>query len=356
MEAAQGLDGMSTLGAAAPTSSSLKLGTVVRIVAILLGVASAVLLAHSAFGIRFNENFLLFLKLLENAIGTIVLPFELLIVKPVMRWFHQQGWVFELHDHWRNVFVLLWLYFDRNARAMVPPSVLRRLSDAGMNNVLRFKLILSVALYWALLVFAALFGAIFAGSVPIGHPSVLWWPVAAFFLHLAAYIFIFLALWNRYTLLHFALDLIFAGTFALLALGWLGVPAFASPAALYWWPMASWFAMLAGLSLIPRAFGQKTDLGVSYGVVSAVLAAASLALALGALAVPAWLVFEHARSPGLANLATFVTLLSVWQLVDHLIWFDDQKGWLVPPVRAALDVLTVLGGAAIIVYLAHLMA
>src|SRR5262249_19220776 len=137
-------------------------------------LASAVLLAHSAFGIRFNEDFLLFLGIVGDAIGLIVTPFELLLVNPVVRWLHTLGLVFELHDHWRSAFVLLWLFIASATRAFNSPALVFGGAGAGAAIRSLFR--------WVSAAFAALLGGALAGTVPLDDPAVLWWPVAAYFL------------------------------------------------------------------------------------------------------------------------------------------------------------------------------
>lgn len=336
---------MSTLETAepAPTPSSLKPGTIFRLSAIALGIASATLLAHSAFGIRFNEDFLLFLAVVRRIVGGIALPFELLLVRPVVGWLHEQGFVFELRDHWRNAFVLLWLFNVSASRAFSPLSLI-----LGGGAALRVR----VAFRWAWAALAALLGGTLAGTVPLDHQAVLWWPVSAFFLY---------TLGGRASLLQGALGIAFAIPFGVLALGWVEPFAIAGHPPLFWWPVAAFFAFLGVGRLVWALQGWAVATHLAAAVLSFALAAVAGLLAVGVLPGPAWLAFEHSPSPGLANLTAFVAVLAAWFLFDALIdpemggvgllkrMFDSRSA------RTGLDVLAVLGGAAIITYLAHLM-
>jgi hypothetical protein len=339
----------------------MKAGAIVRIALIGLGIASAVLLAHSAFGIRFNEVFALFLDLVRDFIGVLVLPFELVIVKPVVRWLHELGLVFELREHWKNAFVLLWLFNASAMRAVAPLSLM--LGGAGAGAAIR------TPWHWAWAALAALLGGALAGAVPLDHPAVLWWPVAAFFLHLSVESFIFTFRVRRYAAVG-ALVLAFAATFAALALGWVEPPAIAGRPPLFWWPLVAVLVTLPGVGIILAAADRRIPtgdasftLGLALGAALVFApAAAALALALGVVPGPAWLGFERSPSPGLANLAAFVAALAAFSLLMAFLLPGMGDGSYLARVfnnflaRIALDVLAVLGGAALIVYLAHLFA
>jgi hypothetical protein len=225
----------------------LKLGTIVRLALIGLGIASAVLLAHSAFGIRFNEDFLLFLGIVRDTIGFIVTPFEVLIVQPVVRWLHEQGWALELHDHWRSAFVLLWLFNASEMRTNASPSFI--FGGAGAGATIR------IPVRWAWAALTALLGGVLAGTLPLNYPAVLWWPVAAYFLYSSGDLFIS-ASTDRLNAAAGALNLAFTAPFTALALGWAEPPAVAGDPPLFWWPVAAQFALSAGLASIWAAAGR----------------------------------------------------------------------------------------------------
>lgn len=335
----------------------MKLGTIARLALIALGIASAVLAAHSAFGIRFSEDFVLFLGIVRDAIGFIVTPFELLIVNPVVRWLHEQGLVFELRDHWRNAFVLLWLFNASAMRANASPSLI--FDGAGVRLTIR------ISIRWAWAALAALLGGALAGTVPLDHLAVLWWPVAAYYLFESGDSFIY-AFRDRPAaaagpLAAGALALAFAALFAALAIGSVEPPAAAGYPPLFWWPVAAALGLTLCRILTYNWWPDVSVLLANAALVF-VLGAVAGALAFGIVRGPAWLAFGHSPSPGLANLAAFVAVLAAIRLLGGLsIPRGDGASYLQrlfddPDTRVALDVFAVLGGAAIIVYLAHLLA
>lgn len=327
---------MSTQDAAAPESIGLRLGTIVRIAAILLGIASAVLLAHSAFGIRFNQDFVLFLNIVRDAVGIVVLPFELLIVNPVVGWLREHGFMFQLHPHWHYVFVLLWLFSASVSRAFNTSSV-------------------EVALSWVVGVFAAMLGAALAGTVPLDHEALLWWAIAGFFAQRSAINFVGALTESREMAAHGVLALCMASIFVAFALGWVHPPAVVGSSPIFW-SIAAYFIYLAGIAFIPF-----TTPYWSWVALLLALVAVASALALGVLPEVRWLDFRQSPSPGLANLAVFVAVLGAWYILYGFLEATGSARFLQRSfgsgfTRAGIDVLAVLGGAVIIVYLAHLMA
>jgi hypothetical protein len=97
-------------------------------------------------------------------------------------------------------------------------------------------------------------------------------------------------------------------------------------------------------------------------VISLILAAAAVILALGVVPEPEWLAFGQSTSPGLANLAVFVTILAAGFLLYAFFDHDEGEASFFSRVfsdthaRTALDVFTVLGGTTIIIYMAQLVA
>lgn len=337
-------------------------GTITRITAILFGIASAVLLARSAFGIRFNEDFMRFLDIVRDIIGVVVTPFELLIVKPIVRWLHDQGFAFELRDHWRNAFVLLWLFTASEARSRTSRPVGPPASVADLMHYYPARV-------WMWGALAALLGGVLAGTVPLHHPAVLWWPVATFFLYWSVDRFLLAGGYSfRQNVTHGMLAFAFAAAFASLALGWLDAPTFAGHPALFWWPVAAWlFDHAAGHVVWTSKSAHKTR-GLVLAALDLGIAAAAVALALGILQGPGWLAFEHSPSPGLANLAAFVTIFAALYMLSGFLYIAFYslpiprhdtflRQWLdFPDTRQALDIFAVLGFAAVIVYVAHLLS
>lgn len=333
-------------------SSGLDSTTLVRIVLVALGIASATLLAHSAFGIRFNQDFVRFLDIVRDIVGFIVTPFELVIITPVERWLHSHGFTFDLYPHWKNAFVLLWLLNASETRASGESSDL--LGRAGVGWAI------NAACRWASAALTALIGGVLAGTVPLNNPAVLWWPVVGYLLSGSAAAFI-----NAYSLkLGWAVmrgwvNLVAAALVASVALGWIEPPAVDGQPPQFWWPAVAVFGALTILEMARLAAGLPRSPSSTIGIT---LTALTVSLAIGALPGPDWLNFNSSPSPGLANLTAFVLIIAVWNLFRaarsayahdgnfSVQFFATHYG------RIAADILTVLGGAATITYLAHLMS
>jgi hypothetical protein len=344
---------------AAPASDWLDFATIVRLIAIVLGIGSATLLAHSTLGVHFNERFLLFLKLVENTVGFVVLPFELLLVDPIIRWLNESGFSFQLLPHWKNAFVLLWLFFAADARAIAPLYLLKYTTQVSLSDGIGIAFI--VVFSWFLAALAALVGGGLAGTVSVDHPTVFWWPVVTYFLYRSSHQLIFATFEiGGATLLHGILWLLTAVPFVALALGWIDLSSSTGRPALFWWAVGGYFSSLAITVLIlgPQNFRQPMLAFLAVG-----FAASSSALALGVVATPGWLDFRYSSSPGLANLAAFIIVVAAWYALRAILApdTDDLESYFESvfnddSMRTALDVFAVLGGAAIIVYLANLMA
>lgn len=278
----------------------MNLGTILRIASILLGIASAVLLAHSGFGMRVNEDFLLFLDVVRDAVGFVVLPFELLIVNPADHWLHEQGFEFQLHPHWKHTFVLSWLYYGAFARAawvmrwLSPPQ-----SSMGATQVW-----IDSAFDWIAGFTCAITGGVLAGTVPLSTPLVFVWPLVAYALYRPV-----------------------REVSALIAL-----------------QLSRLASLIDGhyeamtLHTGPATFLQQLSLAILAAVVGFGLVRSS--------------------SPGLVSLIAFIGGVAVlylrWGGAFNRNWWRNLNRE--PQCRVGLDILSVLGGAAIIVYLAHLMA
>lgn len=328
----------------------MKPATIVRIVLVTLGIACATLLAYAAFGIRFTQDFLPFLDMARDTVGFVVRPFELLLVTPVVDWLHEHGWVFELREHWREAFVLLWLFSAADMRATVSPS--RFFGGEGIGAAIR------TPFRWTWAVLAALIGGALQGSVPLDHPAVLWWPVMAYFLYQGGDGFIY-AFTDRLRAATGALALVLVIPFTALALGRLEPPAIVGQPPLFWWALAGYFAHRTSVALRWIVAGEGN---IAWLVLYLILSVLTVALALGVLPGPAWLDFQHSRSPGLNNLATFAAILAAWFVVLAVLDPGEGAGGYLARVfsnpwgRTALDVFAVLSGAAIVTYGAQLSA
>lgn len=321
--------------------SRLDLNTVGRLLAISLGIASATLMAQKAFGFSFNQDFLNWLKLVENFVGALVLPFEFIVVTPVVNWLHEHGYVFELYPHWKYAFVLIWLFVASDMRNSPSQKV------GG---------VVYVASRWANAALVALLGGSLAGTVPLDHPAVLWWPVAAAFLFDSGdnFIYGFRALRRDLAGVGVALSLAFAVVFAALALTAIEPPAVAGHPPHFFWPVAAFFAYSASVRLL---YGQSAR-----GLYRSAFAAVAAAFALGVLPSPSWLDFEHSASPGLANFAAFVAVVGAWRMLDGFLDPKQGDGGFLEralnsvDARSGQDILAVLGLTTIIVLVARMLA
>jgi len=135
---------------------------IVRVLAIAAGIASAALMAVDSFKVPLDQAFVEVLEGIRELIGTVLWPFERVIVLPIVNWMNDQGFVVELYPHWKSSFVLLWLLFSSAARRAFFPA---------------WQLIWTL---WGGV--CALVASVCAGTVPLDDPAVLWWPLAGFFL------------------------------------------------------------------------------------------------------------------------------------------------------------------------------
>jgi hypothetical protein len=338
----------------------LNLVAVAKGAAIFFGIASAVLLAQNGFGIKFNEDFLVFLKVVENTVGAIVFPFDLLVVGPVLHWLRDQGWTIQLYAHWHYAFVLIWLYFSSDTSVYAPPSLLS--GNLGLG-----ELVLS-AIRWIWAAFTALVGAALAGTVPLDDPAVLWWPIAAYFVFNGGDTLIYALARNQFMATEgtaresysegFA-ELIFFVPATFFALGWATPPVLEGHPPVFLWAVAAYFGSMALRTLLAVVDG-KTSIAWAALLLSVFLVL--VALALGVLPTSSWFDFKDLLSPGLANLTAVVVCMAVWHVCLALLipevgdasYFERvvQDGNL----SVAVNVLTVLGGAATISYLARIVS
>jgi hypothetical protein len=92
----------------------------VRPAARLVGIACGVVLASKAFPFAFAEPVQTAVAALDGAIGLIVWPFELLVIKATA-FLHAHGIAFEIADHWTQAFILLWLFYGATWGFWAPP-------------------------------------------------------------------------------------------------------------------------------------------------------------------------------------------------------------------------------------------
>lgn len=322
-------------------------GPLLRLLGILLGVAAAIGLARSGLGFRFRHDFLFLLDALDWLVGPFTWPFDVFIVRPLARYLHEQGVLFELREHWRNAFVLLWLFNSRFLRAQFPSSF-QLVITSGTPDAL----VISFRWIWAGL--TALLAGVLAGTVPLAHPAVLWWSAAGYFLFragddvLTTY---FLKLTTEAR--GGVLALVLSSAFALLALDLIDLPMIPkSASALFWWPTAGYFLYLTGLAS-PH---WQSPMIAAMSALTFAIAAMAIAFGIGIAPTPEWLAFEASPSPGLLNLVVFVAIIAVWILVEALLLIQGGRSlfklW---TARAGLgiDILFVVGVATIMVWLAR---
>ncbi|MEQ1754693.1 MAG: hypothetical protein ABL973_11230 [Micropepsaceae bacterium] len=316
-----------------------------RMIAILLGVAAAVGLAQSSLGFRFPEEFLPLLERVDDLIGVFTWPFGIFLER-VVRYLQEQGFAFELHDHWHGVFVLLWLFngsFSRNLNT--PPNF--RIAAADMRDLLGF----APAWIWAAV--TAFLGSAFAGTVPLQHPAVLLWPIAAFFLFRAGDNLMIASRGVVKELVGAGFALTLATLFTLLAVGVIDTSAIAgNHSAQIWWPTSAYFLYVAS-SGIPYS-GVRATAALAFTV-----AAIALACALGTLPTPAWLHFDGSPSPGLATLLAFIVIIAVWILIQSLLLLEFKGGHALLDswsggASVGIDILLVLGIATTFIWFARM--
>lgn len=158
---------MSVTSEALPQArSSFGLGTIVRLLAIGLGIVSVTILARRGLGFSFGAFTLSVLNLVEDVAGDVVRPLELLLIEPAMRWLSEMGWRVALQPHWKYIFALQWLYFAAYGRAWF--------SDKNLVKA-AFRFATS-----ALVAFAT---SVLAGFAPTASMTLDWSILAGFFLH-----------------------------------------------------------------------------------------------------------------------------------------------------------------------------
>lgn len=343
---------MSAQDTTASVSNMFRLDAIIRIAAIVVGIGSATLLAHSALGIRFNEDFLLILRLVENTVGLIVLPFELLFLNPFVHWLHAQGIEFQLYPHWKNVFVLLWLLYAAVQRAVSPVALL-----AGQEGI---KVAFHTASRWVWVAFAALIGGSLAGTATLNDPAILWWGMTGYFVAKGGDDLIY-AFHDRNWAASGVLGLGFAAWCAALGFSWLEPTSLEGRPTHLWWALAAYFAFVGVANLLVSGTPRTLSGSLSFFVLVVVFVL-TMALAVGVLQSPAWIDLSNSPSPGLANLAAFILITQAYSMLMGVSFPKERTGGYFvrvfedTGVRIALDVLGVLGSAAIITYLAHLLA
>lgn len=127
----------------------MRLSTILSYAFALLALAAAVLLAVDGLRVEVVGGAAEVLDAIRGAIAVLVWPFDVLIARPILAWLPTQNLNVEIYDHWRSLFVLLWLLFASTARAITEESAWGAFSVWGLAGI------------------AALPTALVAGSVPL---------------------------------------------------------------------------------------------------------------------------------------------------------------------------------------------
>lgn len=323
--------------------SGIGIGTIVRLLAIALGIMSATAMAVNGFEVPVNQGLMDVLEGVRELVGTIVWPFEKLIVMPVVNWLHAQGARFDLYAHWKTAFVLLWLYFAAFSRAAVATG---------------YSLGRTVYV-WLLSGVCALAGGVLAGTAPLSHPAVFWWPASALLFSDIALRAMNAARGSG------DLRITWLTYFAPVALAYFAVAAFcalmaasvrtlplASEPSVFWWPFLA-------LQLIYVA-----EQAAYWGRInwpSGLVAAVFVLLAVQA-APKVNLLVETSNSPGLATLVLVISisagLVILWTVANPDGKGDtyQQKILNSAGTRMGIDILAVLAGTVFTVWLGHTLA
>jgi len=137
----------------------------IRCISILFGVLFLSSFIIFELNISINEVLLSFFTIIEGIVTTLTEPLQLLVVNPILRMISALGFDIEIYDHWRNIFMLLWLFNASNLRSLLNQKVKHQ----------RY-----VRWVWAAV--AALSSALMAGSLPLENEGVFWFAAGAVFL------------------------------------------------------------------------------------------------------------------------------------------------------------------------------
>jgi len=255
----------------------MNFSTVLRLAAIALGIVSAIVIAVRGFEVPVSQAFVETLEGVREFVGTIVWPLDRLVVTPIVMRLRALDIEFELFDHWKDVFVLAWLFMAATARAY---------GDWG-----RWQ---DMAFIWVVGALCALLSSVLAGTATLSSPNIFLWPLLGFLIWAAA-----ITRWRV--------------------------------SRKDWWP-----------TLLAEVIVPATVVGLT-------------AYAFGFLIV-------SSPSPGLVSLTAFVAIWGVLAIGEGVFDLSGNGGtWLqhLPSelkIRIGIDILSVLGGAAFIVYAAHQLA
>jgi hypothetical protein len=323
----------------------MKLETIGRLLAIAMGIMSAVLLARDGFNIPLNEYLDAVIQTYDDTFKTIALTLFEPLIHAIFACLREYGWHLNLFEHWKYAFVLLWLFNASFSRGFAT-------TPSGPEQT---EYVFNFSLRWIWAALTALFGGVMAGTVPIGDPSVFWWPIAAFFAYRLGFDFLVNIHRGEFWSVSNTLSLTFATTFVYVASIHFDLSSSGGNPSPFWWPVTAYFAYVAFSQADAGYALSKSSLALVFMLVCQGIAQAGIS-------VPWWLDFSQSSSPGLVSLTAFVTILSTWYLLFSFLWPDLKDGgfverWLSSRLaRIALDIFVVLGGAATTIYIGRMLA
>lgn len=337
--------------------ASRVLPAALRISGIVIGAFALVSLARSGLGIRFREDFLPLLELVDQFTWTVAWPFHALLVEPTIRVLRDFGFDLELRGHWHSVFVLLWLFNQSYSLAFAPV----RRAHAGEFVRLGFRGGAFVALNWVWAALAALLGGALAGAVPLSDEAVFYWPVSAFFLFVSGRallrtIFEEFAHWRPA-----AIAFVLSAILAVVALNWIALPIGSGDFAMVWWGIAAYWVY--AFTLVATSSVKRSVRSLGQLALLAAAALVSVLPATGTLTLCGWLTGgNQSPSPSLVSLAAFIGFLGCIDAASAAFWTWGGGGtflqylsrvWNFHKTQSAVRILYVFSGAAFIIWAAR---
>jgi hypothetical protein len=152
----------------------MRIGLLLKLFLILFGAFSAAILVRQSFGLPSGKLFFSVFELVNNSVGTLLLPLEIGILNPLRNYLETQGIVLMIESHWKYAFVLMWLYFAAFKRANAPT----KCSMSSKSALVIIGWLIAGAI-------AFLFGVL-TGLNSIGSAAAFWWPASGFFFAAAA--------------------------------------------------------------------------------------------------------------------------------------------------------------------------
>lgn len=296
----------------------MSVGTLLRLLAIAVGIMSVALLARDGLKIALHEYLDAILIVYDDTLKTLALVFFEPIMTAVLVLLRRLfGITLTLHSHWKHAFILLWLVFGTWVRTL-PTNI----SWIG----------------WGWAGFCALAGACLVGLHPIWDLRNLYWPIGiiVFYGFSAS-----LDLSDSRSRAAFGFGCAFTGGFAYLLTIWLG-----KSSAEIAGPLAAVMILVVGIVLL------FLDRRLANTFVASIVVTGSTVM-FAATALEDYSPPEEYRQMEAITLAptvAFVALLGVIALLVGAMRRDASY------TSLGVNILSVLGGAAFIVWLGHALA